>query len=204
MKNEYFNISKDIIPVFLAMTIESGGFKEEYVNNHNMNYLKQYEPIGCRDAKTRDMLLKHGVKAYLNGCLTAVTKKRKCCGTKILLVDVPMEVEKYLPKWNNEVEIYSQQKYFDNSFSIDDIRKLVDERYDYYFNEAKLVVTSRLHVASPCMAVGIPVVFTKNVVDARFPWLETYIPLYSKDSYGEIDWNHNNNPPFFDIKNVIQ
>lgn len=188
MKGQYINISSDIIPVFLAMTIESGGFKDEYVNEYNMNFLRQYEPIGCRDAKTRDLLLDHDVKAYLNGCLTSVTKRRKCCGKKILFVDVPVEVKEYLPHWNDEIEFFTQQQYFDDSYSVDDIRKCVDERYEYYFSEAKLVITSRLHVVSPCMAAGIPVVFTKNVVDARFPWLETYIPLYSQQCYDKIYW----------------
>lgn len=188
MKGSYINISRDIIPVFLAMTIESGGFKDEYVNEYNMNFLRKYEPIGCRDAKTRDLLLDYGVKAYLNGCLTAVAKRRKCCGKKILFIDVPVEVKEYLPHWNDEIEFFTQQQYFDDSYSIDDIRKCVDERYEYYFSEAKLVITSRLHVVSPCMAAGIPVVFTKNVVDARFPWLETYIPLYSQQCYDKIYW----------------
>lgn len=34
------------------------------------DYLKQYEPIGCRDRTTRDRLASAGVKAFLSGCIT--------------------------------------------------------------------------------------------------------------------------------------
>ena len=189
MDGKQINISQDIIPVFLAMTIETGSYKDEYINEYNIDYLKKYEPIGCRDEKTRQMLINNGIRAYLNGCLTITIKKQNKIGDKIIFVDVPIEVSKYLPKWEEKIEIFTQQQYFDENCSINQIREYVKSRYEYYFSEAKLIVTSRLHVASPCRAAGIPVIFVKNVIDDRLPWLRIYTPLYNKTEYSSIDWN---------------
>ncbi len=138
---------------------------------------------------TKAILQKNGIDAYLNGCLTITFGKREHYGNKVLLVDAPVEVKDYLPNWDCEVETFSQQDYFGEDYSIEDIRRIVKERYEYYCVNAKLVVTSRLHVVCPCLAAGIPVILTKNVIDARFPWLRCFIDLYDATRYDGIDWN---------------
>ena len=191
MDGDKIAISQDIIPVFLAMTIESGTFQPRYLNEYNFSYLRKYEPIGCRDEYTMKTLEHYGVKAYLNGCLTSVLPKLEMKGErkKVFLVDVPIEAEKFIPKDIREhSEIMTQQYYFSADMSIDKILDTIKSQYCKYAREAKLVVTSRLHVASPCMAMGIPVVFTKNQIDARFGWIDNYIPLYDLKSYEKINW----------------
>lgn len=192
MVEDKIAISDNIEPVFLAMTIQSISYKEEYFNEYNINYLKRYEPIGCRDIVTKDVLRGYGIEAYVSGCLTSVFPKRsKNSGqSRILLIDVPFETYQYIPKEIRDNAItMTQQYYYSNSISIEQIIDNVIKQYTYYKDNAKLVVTSRLHVASPCMAMGIPVVFTKNCIDARFSWLDTYLTLYDLNHYNEIDWN---------------
>lgn len=191
MKEDYIAISDKIIPVFLAATIASGTFREEYFNDYNISYLKRYEPIGCRDEFTVNALKSYGIRAYLNGCLTSTFPKRKsgCKAQKIFLVDVPAEVEQHIPpEIRDNAEIKTQQYYFSKDTEIEEILQRIKEQYATYAQEAKLVVTSRLHVASPCMAMGIPVIFTKDEIDVRFSWLDKYIPLYDRTQYSRINW----------------
>lgn len=75
MEGSRLAISPDIIPVFLGTTIESHVYREEYFNEYNISYLRRYEPIGCRDEHTMKTLHKHHIRAYLNGCMTAVFPK---------------------------------------------------------------------------------------------------------------------------------
>jgi hypothetical protein len=56
-------------------------------------------------------------------------------------------------------------------------------------DEARLVITSRLHVAAPCVAMGVPVILAINHLDERFTVLEPFIPLYAPADYGRIDWS---------------
>jgi len=190
MEKDRICISENIIPVFLGMTIESHAYKEVYFNSYNLAYLRKHEPIGCRDQYTADMLRKYHVQAYLNGCMTCVFPKRKNRNqNKIFFIDVPIELEKYIPyEILGKYEVMTQQYYFDRTVEKESVLDFVKAQYHKYADEAKLVVTSRLHVASPCMAMGIPVIFTKNQIDARFGWLDRFISLYDKEHYGQINW----------------
>lgn len=57
--------SSHIIPVFLGLTIAKSSLTCEEVQ-----YLKNYEPIGCRDECTMLTMRKYGIQSYLGGCIT--------------------------------------------------------------------------------------------------------------------------------------
>lgn len=62
----------------------SSFFRKEIVN-----YLKRYEPIGCRDSYTADRLSQLGVETFVSYCLTLTLLKRECqenCD-KVIVVD---------------------------------------------------------------------------------------------------------------------
>ncbi len=184
-------ISPKIIPVFLSMTTGIN-YDEIYFNSYNIQYFKNFEPIGCRDEVTMSTLRKFGIKAYLNGCLSAVFPKRKINDqqNKILLIDVPSELYNYIPKkLLDNYEVFHQQYYISNSQPDEITKKEIVDRYKYYEENAKLIITSRLHVASPAMAMGIPVIFVKSKLDMRFSWLDKYLQLYTPKDYNKINWN---------------
>ncbi len=191
MNGDKIAISEEIIPVFLGMTIESASHKEAYFNDYNIAYLKRYEPIGCRDEYTVSVLRKYHICAYLNGCMTSIFPKRKNRNPdKIFFVDAPIDLQPYIPKEINEnYEVLTQQYYFSPAASMENILSNIKAQYRRYAEEARLVVTSRLHVASPCMAMGIPVIFAKNQIDARFGWLDKYLMLYDRKTFSQIDWH---------------
>lgn len=191
MDGNRIDISENILPVFLGMTIESYAYKESFFNDYNIAYLKRHEPIGCRDAHTVDVLRQYHIRAYLNGCLTSVFPKReKIAQNRIVFVDVPIGLLPYIPEgMKGQYEVMTQQHYFDQSVSVENVLDKVKAQYRKYAEEAGLVVTSRLHVASPCMAMGIPVIFVKDRIDARFGWLDAYIPLYDREHFDRIEWN---------------
>jgi len=58
-----------------------------------------------------------------------------------------------------------------------------------YAAEAKLVITTRLHCAWPCVGMGIPVILMKNQASFRFSALGKYLPIYTRDEFSNIDWN---------------
>lgn len=65
------------------------------------------------------------------------------------------------------------------------------------YSMAKLVITSRLHCALPCLAFGTPVIFvSKSLNDPRFRGYLDYLRSYSVEEFKrkvrEIDWE---NPP---------
>lgn len=58
------------------------------------------------------------------------------------------------------------------------------------YEKARLVITSRLHCALPCIAIGTPVILLhKNPQDPRFGALNGYLKIHAEKDLAEIDWN---------------
>lgn len=61
--------SDNITPLFISFHINPQAQKE-LTRARSITYLKKYEPIGCRDLYTKNLLESHGVRSYFSGCLT--------------------------------------------------------------------------------------------------------------------------------------
>ena len=185
-ENNITNFSPKIIPVFLGFATMA-----KIYNDIDIAYLKKYEPIGCRDQYTMNAVRNNGIKAYLNGCLTATLPKVRQ-GTegrkKIFCVDVSPLLRSYIPK-----ELLPDCEFVNHVVFSDDCpngtEEYAKEVYARYVNEAKMVVTTRMHAALPCVAMGIPVILAKDNYSMRFPVIEKFIPVYTKEMYGSINWN---------------
>lgn len=65
---------------------------------------------------------------------------------------------------------------------------LANHFLNMYANEARLIITSRIHAAAPCIALGIPVILATNNADFRYAWIDKFIPIYQEEEYAHIDW----------------
>lgn len=207
------NWSKYIHPVFLGFHLsESGKCREKFVEEEIYERMKEFEPIGCRDRNTRDFLRQYGVCAYFSGCMTLTFPKRKREpeNGKIFIVDLVKEAEYILP---DKIKLKSDRtithEYFFKNYPVsyyeaiefeNETRKILER----YKNEARLVITSRIHCAMPCVAMGIPVIFIhKNLSDCRFDVLNGIIPVYSINTAHRINWNPKA-PDIEELKNYIK
>lgn len=145
----------------------------------HVEYLKAHEPVGCRDLHTMRMLQQRGIKAYFSGCLTLTLRNRFTSrNNHILCVDVPEHVIHNL--FGNGSSVRRLKQALDCPLPHVEKMRLAQERLDE-LAQAQLVVTSRLHVALPCLAFGTKVIFApKDVNDVRFdgwlPYLTLYVP----------------------------
>lgn len=165
-------------------------------NQDVLSFFKKYEPIGCRDEKTVLELRKYGIEAYIMGCFTMCFPKRDMYKEykKVFFVDAPKELDPYIPLNIRENIEYLTHSILVKTIPIDEVENqridgLASNLLNRYRNEAKLVVTSRLHVAIPCVAMGIPVILANNNIDFRFSWIEKYLRPYQLGEYEMIDWN---------------
>lgn len=188
-------LSEKILPVFISFHLHSRVWNEEILDN-----FRRFEPVGCRDEETLRNMRNHGIHAYLSGCVTAVLPRRKQTPKKkkVFFVDIPESLKDFIPKELLDVgEFVTHQPSFCHEGDGDVMTKEEYQRFyengvkqlERYRDEATLVVTSRLHAATPCMAMGIPVVLVSERFDQRFSFLDRYLPFYTPDNYSEIDWN---------------
>lgn len=191
MTGSYLDVSEQVRIIPLGMCI-AGHDDPSFYNDDNVAYYKSITPLGCRDAYSMHKMQEQGVASYLNGCLTSLfprLEKGFNVGGKVFFIDAPEELRPYVPeKLLQDAVFMSQQYYLPADMSREAINEQIRKHYNKIKSEACLVVTSRLHVASPCLAWGIPVIFAKKVIDHRFGWLDKYLPLYGEQDYSQINW----------------
>lgn len=180
--------SPKIIPVFLALSTLSQNYSKE-----DLDYLRRFEPIGCRDLHTMEGLRKNNILAYLNGCMTATFPNKRIdeCKKdreKIFCIDVPDSFRQYIPEDIIKNCIFLSHTFYPEELP-DGPEAKAKELYEMYIREAKMIVTTRLHGALPCIAAGIPVIMFKKNLSFRFTGIDSLFHIYTEDEYDKINWD---------------
>lgn len=211
-----------ITPLFISFHINHT-YYQQMTSEDSINYFKKYEPIGCRDQGTADLLKSKGVKTYFSSCLTTtlgMTYKSEKKTDNIYIVDpvhfIP-EFEYKKGRWKfifyyliymkgineyikkiKKYNVYTlelKKKYWKRYASIirsymilrkllkkEDLKnaKIISQMHfnDEYpnneqrfnraeqliklYSEAKVVITSRIHCALPCIGLETPVIMLRN------------------------------------------
>lgn len=182
--------SNRILPVFLGLAL-GGGYK---LSKQNLNLLRRFSPVGCRDERTMRVLLENGIDAYMQGCLVATFEKRPVLETqkKVFFVNPEKGILNYIPKKLLENYEFVSHDYYmtdEELFKEGGLYNLGEKFIEKYKKEAKLVVTSKYHSAIICLALGIPVIMIIENNYFKYTWIEKYIPIYEPKDYCNIDWN---------------
>lgn len=188
MGNDIADMSSKIIPVFLGVSFTHQDFTDKQIS-----FFKKFEPIGCRDERTRNSLQMLGVKAYLNGCiaLTHQRKTERIKAGKVAFIDVPKGVEPYIPNdIREDMEILHHEFYVSREEVWEDpsFKNMAKERLEYYQDNIRMIVTSRFHGAVIGLALNIPVILAAENEFYKFSWLSKLLPFYTRERYHEINW----------------
>ncbi|MGZ0176765.1 MAG: polysaccharide pyruvyl transferase family protein [Acidimicrobiales bacterium] len=129
------------------------------------DWLMRQQPIGCRDESTRTLLANAGITAEYVGCPTITFPDRGNAqdAKQVFLVQTEGIV---VPRALSRGAVRVQQR-VPRWASAETRRVFAGELLDYYRRNACLVVTTKLHCALPCAAMGIPVVMFADPADAR-------------------------------------
>jgi hypothetical protein len=166
--NGFFMISDNhwppapsLTPVFYAFHIAPTA-ERVICSPPGIAYLKEHEPIGCRDVGTVSLLERYGVEAYYSKCLSLTFERRRESprSGKTYLVGVNKAGLSVIPRALRKRAIKVQQDWV----CLPGIHpatkfELARQVLEAYRNTASLVITSKIHCAMPCLAMGIPVVF---------------------------------------------
>lgn len=203
-----------VIPIFFAFHI-APNWEKVICSSDGIRYLKEHQPIGCRDRGTVDILKKYGVDAYYSGCVTLTFDRRDESpknGHVFIVGGASKGFLQVVPKAiRNDAFLVNQSKielpYFPHSTKQEMARQLLNT----YREKAKLVITSKIHCAMPCLAMGIPVIFLydkRKRNDYRVETIGDYLPIHyvgesfiyrkfiNRVSQNGINWS----PPAVDIE----
>ena len=101
--------SLQITPLFVSFHINPTVAKQ-MTSPVSIAYMKKYEPIGCRDQYTTELLIRKGIKAYFSGCLTLTLKrdfflKDTNQPKSILVISVLERLNPKRVKWKNNCNL---------------------------------------------------------------------------------------------------
>ena len=192
-----FPLPETITPVFFGFNTASDGLVRD-----QRAMLKKHEPIGCRDAATQELLTRHGIAAYVSGCATLTLDRRESTPREGVAIishgsgagEFPGALLEHIPPGLLAGAGFVFQRSQANGAPLDDAAvaqadSMARSYLEKYRSSASLIITPLLHVASPCLALGIPVVLARKAMDDRFTSINRLIPVYTPETFKAIDWS---------------
>ncbi|SDW73231.1 Polysaccharide pyruvyl transferase [Pseudomonas kuykendallii] len=208
--------SAQVSPVFFAFHI-SPPAQAVICSPEGIDYLRRWQPIGCRDRGTQALLERHGVQAYYSRCVTLTLPRREQSPEgegEVFLVGLSPAARRTVPASIRKRAVVVDQAKLRLPIGNTRLRlELAGELLDQYRRRARLVITSKIHCAMPCIAMGIPVVFLYDAArrdDYRVKIIEDLVGIHYVHNSGPlaalrnlhlargIDWN----PPPLDIESL--
>jgi hypothetical protein len=165
-----------IEPLLISMHFVQGGRPrlrrwvrsrlERMLSGPGADFLRRWGPVGARDAFSLEQLERRGIPAYYSGCLTLTLPRRDGIARSdaIIASDLPPDALSYLRATATgpvEEVTHLGGEHLDAAGRDRAANALLDR-----YAGAAAVVTTRIHAALPCLALGTPVLL---VHDARPP-----------------------------------
>jgi Polysaccharide pyruvyl transferase len=186
-----------IIPVFLGFHVRPHQCPA-LLEARSIDYLKAHGPVGCRDVFTMHTLAAKGVTTYFSNCLSLTFAARAPGqrGDLVVVASRDREILDILPPRYRTDHVYVN--HYTTSDSFEGYLAQARELLAFYQARARLVITTFLHCALPCIAMGIPVVvffpkphdeFQRRSDEQRFSGLTQFARVHRFEDVGAVDWN---------------
>jgi|GEM_PF-3107541 len=170
-----------VLPVAFHVSTEAA---QTILSPPSLAYLGQLGAIGCRDRFSQLILGHHGINAYFSGCLTLTLKAFKYPRRKfVVFSDLPKSVENVLAPASTALcgcppFVVTHKLEMAEAQQDPGVRYQAAADILSAYAQAMLVVTTRLHCALPCLAIGTPVIFIHHYPsDPRFEPLNKIVVL---------------------------
>lgn len=180
---------------------ENNGSKAVVGSPQGLDWMRKWQPIGCRSFSTMDFLSKKGIPCYFSGCVTLTLRCPEVPKhDSITWVDVSP------PPWGCwdptlQARLLADSihtSHYINEATPQSDRVSIANHLLAIYAGSKLVVTDRLHAALPCIAFGTPVLFVtpKYERERVEPYLDMMSHWVTKESFvnGNFDFNWDNPP----------
>lgn len=193
-KNKTF-ISPNLLPIFTSMHISN----PYNIDSYFINSLKKFEPIGCRDTYTLNALKKKGINSYFSSCLTTtldidylVNDEQR--NDEIIFIDYKFGYDDKIDKYIKSLKEYNFSKvtYVTHYFRLNLTQT---ERFNFAkslinkYARAKLIITTRIHGALPCLALNTPFIFVNKLFDKRYYGIYKFFNTVGINSRGKFNIN---------------
>jgi hypothetical protein len=206
MNSQNWPPSPTVRPIPFAFHVQPES-QDVVCSPEGVEYLKKWQPIGCRDRGTMAILQKHGVEAFYSRCVTLTLPRREVepDNGDVFITGVCKAAKRIIPRTLRREAINVDQAHIRLPITTTRLKlELAENLLQQYSARARLVITSKIHCALPCIAMGIPVVFlydSKKKDDYRVSIIDdligiTYVnhfwartEIFNHFVSRRIDWN---------------
>ena len=204
-------------PVYVSMHIQK--LARLPMGSNTKTFVK-YGPVGARDMATLQFLRESNITSWFSGCLTTTLKVQSIDRVEnnnnnnikhpILIIDVS---EKLLATLVPPHILRDDVRYESAVYRPIDINEIYEQMNDFNrvrkrlqgFLNSRLVITSRLHVLLPCLALGVPAIFVYPSgafkKDERFQGLVNILVDHVYSEKDRFFWKNRTHPHFIDWEN---
>lgn len=184
--------SASILPILVSLHIScDAGFGRAKVGPSEfmlspllIDYLRAWGPVGARDLHTLRLLEQAGVPCYFSGCVTLTLPRDETIQRQDLLVlnDVPEEIARHARERTKRQVLITTHA--DRHTTNQDARFAKARQLLFWYQAATGVITTRLHCALPCLAMGTPVLLLTTAKDQeRFSGLNELLRCCSPEKF---------------------
>ena len=140
------------------------------------DYLRRHGPVGARDHESEVILKNAGIPCYFSGCMTLTIPRPSVARAEDLVVinELPAKVLARLRQGTGKRLFRTWHGNYPERDPAE--RQLRAQELLDLYARASCVVTSRLHCALPCLALGTPVLLVDVAPDqGRFSGLRDFL-----------------------------
>jgi hypothetical protein len=162
------------------------------LNRPLQKWLRAHGPVGARDLDTLDFLQSLDIDAWFSGCVTLTMARPEVVRDENLVVfaDVPQSAS--IPNVLGSGRPIVQTAHYDHEIRGAEMRFAAAQKLIDLYARARCVVTTRLHCALPCLAMGTPVLLLDGPNDPyRFNGLRDLVhnATYKDFIAGRVDFD---------------
>ena len=162
---ERFPIYKRINPLLVSIHISPMIKDRLFTNPEILKWLKKYEPIGCRDTGTVDLLKLYGIDSYFSGCLTlTLGKKYKFNGEREGFIFV----DPYLPALRKELSFGDIIKVFIFSFLHLKSLRIVSRKINHHYCVGRFIKAKKIVYSAILLKIYSRFFTMKDLQEANF------------------------------------
>jgi Polysaccharide pyruvyl transferase len=193
------------LPISLHISPDSGGAggvglraRDILLSPPFRKYLAGFGPVGARDLTTLQLLQAAGIDSYFSGCITLTLQRPDVPRDDGLIVanDLPGPVHEAV--WRTADKRVTTTAHWNEQTTRTEERFALAQNLLMTYAQASCVVTTRLHCALPCVAMGTPVLLLDAASDQhRFDGLHDFVRHCNVEDFlqGRAGFDINNPPP---------
>lgn len=169
----YCHDPSNVFPIDAGFDTHVVGFhlassaRKAFLDQQLSIWKEQNKPIGCRDNSTFAFMRESGLQsAFVSYCpsiLNTGVGERK--PDRKVVIDFPTYL---LP---NTDEYHIESSIIPSYMTVQQKIALARHFLNFLYRKAELVITTRIHVALPCVAMGVPVIFYGDKKNERLTLL---------------------------------